>query len=578
MRRLLHCVVSIENYTIHCDDADEKKVGGYAIPETTIYLQFSHHDVQIGDILNLFANEMDGCQVMDTCSSIIYLISRLYFFVVTVVFYVVNIFKTKQVVPPISDDLLLISATEAVKRIVKRKITSEALIRAYIHRIEQVNDVINTVVVRLFDEATKKAAEIDREIAEMGNERLEQRVRSKPLLGVPFTVKDALEVDGQIITCGIYNHRDNKCTQSAEVIKRMEAAGAILIAITNVPEACSWVESTNGIYGLSKNPYDTRLSVGGSSGGEGALISAAGSLRTRKPQEMCQKRNLLGTRIGIGSDIGGSIRIPSFMNGIFGMKPTPGVIPLDGHVPMPKEFQIQMLRIGPMCRYVEDVPLLMEVMGGELAVDLHLKGMVDFKKAVSYFEQKFDVEGIRLDLPLASNAIEMLFSCIQAKNTPTISESFKSLKGDRGSLNWMTELPKLLAGKSVHTAAALFLSFFESMDRTSEKEKAKFRRLRDRLARQVTETLGDDGILLFPSWPTTAPYHHQTFFTPFNTAYTGLFNALTLPVITCPMGLDRNGLPLGLQIVGARNSDRLLIAAAQQLSQAFGGWTPAWSQ
>ncbi|ETN70050.1 Amidase [Necator americanus] len=319
----------------------------------------------------------------------------------------------------------------------------------------------------------------------------------------------------------------------------MEAAGAILIAITNVPEACSWVESTNGIYGLSKNPYDTRLSVGGSSGGEGALISAADTL--------------------------GSL----------------GVIPLDGHVPMPKEFQIQMLRIGPMCRYVEDVPLLMEVMGGELAVDLHLKEMVDFNKvrffymegiqhtpkpqslssemrcallkAVSYFEQKFDVEGIRLDLPLASNAIEMLFSCIQAKNTPTISESFKSLKGDRGSLNWMTELPKLLAGKSVHTAAALFLSFFESMDRTSEKEKAKlpnfaynsseflqFRRLRDRLARQVTETLGDDGILLFPSWPTTAPYHHQTFFTPFNTAYTGLFNALTLPVITCPMGLDRN--------------------------------------
>ncbi|ETN70052.1 hypothetical protein NECAME_01000 [Necator americanus] len=273
---------------------------------------------------------------------------------------------------------------------------------------------------------------------------------------------------------------------------------------------------------------------------------------------------------------------------------------------MPKEFQIQMLRIGPMCRYVEDVPLLMEVMGGELAVDLHLKEMVDFKKvrffymegiqhtpktqslssemrctllkAVSYFEQKFDVEGIRLDLPLASNAIEMLFSCIQAKNTPTISESFKSLKGDRGSLKWMTELPKLLAGKSVHTPGALFLSFFENMDRSGEKEKAKFRRLRDRLARQVTETLGDDGVLLFPSWATTAPYHHQTVFTPFNTAYTGLFNALTLPVITCPMGLDRNGLPLGLQIVGARNSDRLLIAAAQQLSQAFGGWTPAWSQ
>ncbi|KAK6013430.1 hypothetical protein OSTOST_21252 [Ostertagia ostertagi] len=88
----------------------------------------------------------------------------------------------------------------------------------------------------------------------------------------------------------------------------MEAAGAILIAVTNVPEACYWVETSNGIYGQTKNPYDTRRSVGGSSGGEGALISAAGSV------------------IGIGSDIGGSIRIPSFMNGIFGMKNTPGMI------------------------------------------------------------------------------------------------------------------------------------------------------------------------------------------------------------------------------------------------------------
>ncbi|KIH43417.1 hypothetical protein ANCDUO_26576, partial [Ancylostoma duodenale] len=106
----------------------------------------------------------------------------------------------------------------------------------------------------------------------------------------------------------------------------------------------------------------------------------------------------------------------------------------------------------------------------------------------------------------------------------------------------------------------------------------QFRRLRDRLTRQLTETLGDDGILLVPSWPTTAPFHHQLVFTFFNTAYTCLFNALTLPVIQCPMGLDSKGLPLGIQVVGAHYSDRLLIAAAQQLSQAFGGWTPAWSQ
>ncbi|EYC11592.1 hypothetical protein Y032_0050g1993 [Ancylostoma ceylanicum] len=524
---------------------------------------------------------------MGCCSTLIYLVSRVYFLVITLIFYVVNQFKTKQVVSGTSDDLLMISATEAVKRIARRELTSQALVRSYIHRIEQVNDVINAVVVRLFDEATRKAAEIDREIGEMDNERLEEHIRSKPLLGVPFTVKDALEVDEQIVTCGVYNDRNNRCTQTAEVIKRMEAAGAILIAITNVPEACYWLESSNGIYGLTRNPYDSRRIVGGSSGGEGALISAAGSV------------------IGIGSDIGGSIRIPSFMNGIFGLKPTPGVVPLDGHVPMPKGFQIEMLRVGPMCRYAEDVPLLMEIMAGDRAVDLHLKDSVDFKKirifymegihaptiqslscemrstllkAVSHFENKFDLEGIRLDLPLATKAIEMLFTSIQVEGVPTISESLISIKGDKGSLNWKAELPKLLTGKSVHTPGALFLAFFESMDRTSEEEKAEFRRLRDRLTRQVTETLGDDGILLFPSWPTTAPFHHQPVFTPFNTAYTGLFNALTLPVIECPMGLDSRGLPLGVQVVGARNSDRLLIAAAQQLSQAFGGWTPAWSQ
>ncbi|PIO58719.1 hypothetical protein TELCIR_19839 [Teladorsagia circumcincta] len=146
--------------------------------------------------------------------------------------------------------------------------------------------------------------------------------KSKPLLGIPFTVKDSLEVEGQVITCGIYAQKGVKRTATAEVIKSttrlivvprffhiedenrlcrdigpfkkfcnpkalnqviilatMEAAGAILIAVTNVPEACYWVETSNGIYGQTKNPYDTRRSVGGSSGGEGALISAAGSVK-----------------------------------------------------------------------------------------------------------------------------------------------------------------------------------------------------------------------------------------------------------------------------------------------------------
>ncbi|VDK62196.1 unnamed protein product [Cylicostephanus goldi] len=100
--------------------------------------------------------------------------------------------------------------------------------------------------------------------------------------------------------------------------------------------------------------------------------------------------------------------------------------------------------------------------------------------------------------------------------------------------------------------------------------------MRDRLIQELTELLGDNGILLFPSWPRTAPYHNQPIFT-LDVGYTGLFNALTVPAASCPLGLDSQGLPLGVQIIGNRNSERLLIAASQQLSQEFGGWIPAWS-
>ncbi|KAJ1350233.1 hypothetical protein KIN20_005975 [Parelaphostrongylus tenuis] len=520
---------------------------------------------------------------MTALSPYIYVISRLYFLLVTFVFYVVNLFKTKQCVPPARDHLLFISASEAVKKIARKEITSRQLIEAYIHRIEQVNDLINAVVVKLFDDAINKAEEIDRQIAASDDNQLAELTKRCPLLGVPFSVKDAMEVDGQVITCGVYSQKDIKCSSTAESIKRMEAAGAILIAITNVPEACFWLDTANGIYGQTNNPYDVRRSAGGSSGGEGALIGAAGSV------------------IGVGSDIGGSIRIPSFMNGIFGMKPTPGVIPLDGHVPPVKGYKQKMLRVGPMCRYVEDIPLLIEVMGGDRALDLNLRDTLDFRRiriyymegiqnvssmqtlsdemrsalleAVTHFEKKYDIEAIRLDLPLMTFATEMFSNSLKVEGEPKTSELFKSLKGDKGRLDWTIELPKLLVGHSVHTPGALFASLFESMDKTTEEQRTEFLRLRDRLIRQITEVLGDDGILFFPSWPQSVPYHHQSVFTPFDTAYTGVFNALALPVIECPMGLDTNGLPLGVQIVGSLNSDRLLVAAATEISASFGGWT-----
>ncbi|KAK5969744.1 hypothetical protein GCK32_012907 [Trichostrongylus colubriformis] len=289
-------------------------MGGDKVPElrlsdavdfskTRIYYM---EGIQIPTIQSLSCDMKSALlQVMGTLSTLIYAISRIYFLVITTIFGLVNHFKNRRRVPATNDPLLLLSATEAVRKIAKREITSQQLVAAYVHRIEQVNGLINAVVIKLFDEATRKAEEIDNSIAGMDDYQLEEinllpdshnewfdsnHFGFPPSLNLllwllPFKPLFFLKI----------------------TTLRMQAAGAILIAITNVPEVCYWVETSNGIYGQTKNPYDTRRTVGGSSGGEGALISAAGSV------------------IGIGSDIGGSIRIPSFMNGIFGMKNTPGI-------------------------------------------------------------------------------------------------------------------------------------------------------------------------------------------------------------------------------------------------------------
>ncbi|WKX90616.1 hypothetical protein Q1695_009457 [Nippostrongylus brasiliensis] len=517
---------------------------------------------------------------------VVTLVIHAYFAFIHVVFSTINLFVKKQHVPAPSDDLVMLSATSAVEKIKERKIRPSQLVEAYIHRIEQVNPLINAAVVRLFDEAREIAKQYDDELSKLSDEEVRELIQRRPLYGVPFSCKDSMEVKGQIVTIGMECRKDYRCERTATVIQRMRNAGGILIAITNVPELCSWVESTNVVYGRSNNPYDLRRIVGGSSGGEGALISAA------------------GTPVGVGSDVGGSIRIPCFVNGIFGLMPTPDVIPLEGNVPEALCYKRQMLRDGPMCRYMEDLPLLYKILAGENFADLRIDEPVDFYRcrifyltgipnpmiepvgdqmfetlmnAVSHFEKKFDLEGVGLDLPLAAQH----FSFYSASLEGNISTRKKlmSLKGDAGEIKLWSEFLNWLMGKSKHRFAMIMIAAMEALGGSASPEsKAESLRVRDRLKRQIVETLGDSGIMFFPSWCTPAPFHHEPLFAVLNTAYTAIFNALALPVIQCPMGLDKRGIPLGVQIVAAPGRDRLLVAAAQEINAAFGGWKPAWKQ
>ena len=187
--------------------------------------------------------------------------------------------------------------------------------QAYVERMNLVQPYINAVVQHRGDEAIEEAKQYDKKIQHelAGNPPIDGiSVLSLPLLGVPFTVKDSISIKGLSLTAGLYARKGVVAEEDAAVVLNLRKAGAIPIAVTNVPEFLLWWDSCNNIYGRTNNPYDKSRIAGGSSGGEAALIAAA------------------GTVCGMGTDIGGSIRIPAFCCGVFGHKPTPFIIPING--------------------------------------------------------------------------------------------------------------------------------------------------------------------------------------------------------------------------------------------------------
>ncbi|XP_026530474.1 fatty-acid amide hydrolase 2-like [Notechis scutatus] len=251
----------------------------------------------------------------------------------------------RRAVPPPDQPLLFLSARELAGRIRRRELKCVDLLEAYIERNRQVNPLINAIVKDRFEAALQEAQVVDQLLSE-GQDDEESLQKKFPLLGIPVTVKEAFALYGMPNSSGLVNRRNLISTTDAVVVSRLKQAGAIPLGVTNCSELCMWFESSNLVYGRSNNPYNLDCIVGGSSGGEGCTLAAAGSL------------------IGIGSDIGGSIRIPAFFNGIFGHKPTTGVVPNDGQFPDAVGNRTNFLCTGPMCRYAEDMELLLRVMAG----------------------------------------------------------------------------------------------------------------------------------------------------------------------------------------------------------------------
>src|SRR5215510_13408388 len=233
-----------------------------------------------------------------------------------------------------------LSATELAQRIARRQLSSAEVVDAHLARIDAVNPALNALVRVLADEARGAAVVADR--------RLASGETVGPLHGVPFTVKENIDMAGLPTTWGVPALATAVVPADAPVVERMRAAGAIPIARTNLPDMALRVHTDSSLHGLTRNPWNLGRTVGGSSGGEAAALATGMS------------------PIGLGNDFGGSLRNPANACGIASIRPSFGRVPDAGYVPTEDHLlAVQLMNVqGPMARRVADVRLGLQVLIG----------------------------------------------------------------------------------------------------------------------------------------------------------------------------------------------------------------------
>lgn len=462
-----------------------------------------------------------------------------------------------------SNELIRFGAGQLARLIRGRQVHPVEVVDAHITQTERTNPAINALVTATFD--TARAA------ARRAGERLTGRTDElPPLLGVPISVKDSIPVAGVRFTAGSTFYRDNRATTDAESVRRLKAAGAIVLGKTNCPDMSGSSETRNLVFGLTRNPWNLARSAGGSSGGEGALIAAGGS------------------PLGLGADLGGSIRIPAAFCGVVGLKPSAGRIPTTGHVPDTPEPVRHWNTIGPLARRVEDLALALSILSDTPVTDFRsvtLKGrrliVPDFlwservsreiAVAVQTAARVLGKAGMvrrHVKLPLFQIALES--AAIMYREW--FADHRVNLGGGVAARFW-SELIANYRGKG--RVSAHCLAFMVQLSLSGwildKLGYGCFDHLRE-LRHQVLEAIGAGGVMLWPVFPTTAPRHGFVWGPNGPSVYTAIFNSLGCPAVAVPLGLSEQGLPLSVQLVGRPNEDETILAAAARLESEFGGW------
>lgn len=464
----------------------------------------------------------------------------------------------------------------------QKKVSPVEILRAYRRQADKVNIDINAIVAERWDQAFLEARDLEK--------RLMSGANIPCLAGLPFTAKELFEVDGLPHTLGIESRRHQTAKNTSSAVKMLIKEGAICAGVTNVPELGFWFETYNQLYGTTSNPYDLRRTAGGSSGGEAAIIAA------------------MGSAFGLGSDIGGSIRIPAAFCGLFGHKPTRFIIPFSGHYPVVAGREAELTGdgnrvtvVGPMARFADDLIELFKVLARPDGLDRDVKeSQFDFSpiswkgrkvftlkdprirwtyptdhslqqsvdQAAKFFEEQGAIVE-ELDSRLLKNAFELWNEACSMIRGPSLHESLGP--GVPSALG--TQFLKLLIGKADVTLptwlSVVGEKYFKPLIVAGE-----YQHELATLKAHFSEILGTENILLMPPHPRPAFLHYSAKLRPFDFAYAGVWNALDFPVTQAPTGFNGQALPLGVQIVANRWNDALSLLAAKDLEKAFGGWRP----
>jgi amidase len=454
----------------------------------------------------------------------------------------------------LSRDLLDRSATELVAALAQREVSAAELADQAIARIEARDGPINAVVVRDFDRARIAARAADAALA---------RGERGALLGLPMTVKESHNVAGLATTWGFEHARGFVAPEDAVGVARLKAAGAVILGKTNIPVSLADWQSANPIYGRTHNPYDLSRSPGGSSGGAAAAV-AAGMV----PLEF-------------GSDIGGSIRVPAAFCGVFGHKPSFGLIPSRGHAPPGVDGAgIPLAVVGPLARTAADLALALgatagpdhpDAKGYRLALPpMRRTGLADYRVLILDAHPLAAVDGeIRAALDelgrgLAKRGTYVTRSSDRLPDLAKAHELYGAMMGvamSRGgpapSKATAHEWMGLLDGQEMVRRA--WAAFFQEIDVVLAPAMGAVAFPHVVVGPDTANGLMIDG------QPT--PYFAQL-------AWPGMATLANLPATAIPIGQTRAGLPIGAQVIGPYLEDLTTIGFAGLVERAFGGFVP----